>query len=162
MADRELGLKARMQMRSHATGDQVLTTEDHEQLSAYSQKLDEAIGLLREEIKSIDEGRLSSVGRIYPQKAEILKWLEHRAPLVEPFLSSKFANEHKLPHKLAILKDLLEQDGLLLRQMANVAASISREIQKVINRDSLDGLYGKTGEKLSKTTRKNQAVDQKI
>lgn len=162
MSGRELGLNARMQMRKHASGSQVVTEEDHMQLLAYSHKLDEAIALLREEIKDIDEGRLAAVSTIYKRKAELLKWLEFKAPLIESFLRLDVAEHYNLPEKLSTFKNLLEEDGRLLKQIAHVAASISREIHRVINRDSLDGLYGKTGKKISDGPMNKQALDQKI
>jgi hypothetical protein len=151
-----------MAARTRAAADDGLTTEDHRNLGEYAAKLDEATALIREEIAAIIQGRLGVVNEFYAQKAELLKWLELRAPTVEPFLTKPVAQEHGLPGKLATFKTVLQEDGDLLKRMANVAASISREIEKVMNRDSLDGIYGKSGEKLSKSGKADMRLDHEI
>ena len=162
MSKRELRLSDRMVARSRAAADGGLTEEDQKNLKDYATKLDEAISLIRQEIASIVQGDLGAVNELYAQKAELLKWLELRAPTVEPFLGQPVAQEHDLPGKLATFKSVLQEDGDLLKRMAGVAASITREIEKVINRDSLDGLYGKSGEKLSKSGQVKMKLDHEI
>lgn len=162
MSKRELRLSDRMVARSRSASEGGLTDEDQRNLRDYAAKLDEAISLIREEIGSIMQGQLGAVNELYAQKAELLKWLELRAPTVEPFLGQPVAHEHDLPGKLATFKTVLQEDGDLLKRMANVAASISREIEKVMNRDSLDGIYGKSGEKLSKSGKADMRLDHEI
>ncbi len=160
MAKRELRLSARMAARSTAAGK--LTDDDQQSLAAYGSKLDEATEILREEIAAIGEGRLNAVQQIYPRKAEVLKWLELRAPTVEPFMPQPAAQELGLPAKLATFKTALQEDGALLQRMSGVANSMLREIDRVLNRDSLDGLYGKSGQKLAKAGRGQMRLDHKI
>ena len=162
MSKRELKLSDRMAARTQSAAEGALTEEDRRNLSEYAAKLDDPTSVLRDEITAIGEGRLDAVNAFYPRKAELLKWLELRAPTVEPFLRQPLAREHDLPGKLATFKTALQEDGDLLKRMAGVAASITREIEKVVNRDSLDGLYGKSGEKLSKAGRANMRLDHEI
>lgn len=162
MSKRELRLSDRMVARSQVAQNGGLTEEDRQNLGEYASKLDEATRLIREEINSIVQGDLGVVNELYAQKAELLKWLELRAPTVEPFLGQPVAQEHDLPGKLATFKTALQEDGDLLKRMASVAASITREIEKVMNRGSLDGIYGKSGEKLSKAGQANMKLDHEI
>ncbi|MCE8008986.1 flagellar biosynthesis protein FlgI [Aestuariivita sp.] len=162
MTKRALRLGARMQARHRDLGTQVLTDEDRAHLDAYAEKLDAATALIREEIAAIGRGQLDAVGGFYAQKAETLKWLELRAPIVEPFLTHAMAKDCGLPEKLTAFKAALEEDSELLSRMAGVAATIAREIEKAINRTSLDGLYGKSGEKLSKSGKAQVRLDQEI
>lgn len=162
MNSRKLKLNHRMQARTEVGGELALTSEDKENLEAYAQKLDEVIEVLRDEVQSIYEGRLGVVKSVYPQKVELLKWLELRAPIVEPFLNHETARSQGIIDKLATLKSVLEEDGKLLRRMAGVASTIAREIEKSINRNGLDGMYGKSGNRLTKTSDLQKAIDQKI
>lgn len=162
MSSRELKLNHRMQARSQLGGELALTGEDKEHLENYAQKLDEVTKILRDEIEAIYEGRLGVVKSVYPQKVELLKWLELRAPIVEPFLNHETARSKGIIDKLATLKSVLEEDGKLLGRMAGVASTIAREIEKSINRNGLDGMYGKSGNRLTKTSDLQKALDQKI
>lgn len=162
MGDVTSRLNARMQARRDRSGVQTLTDDDVRHLDEYTKKLDDAIDLLREEIAAIGSGQLNHVTNIYPRKSELLKWLELRAPVVEPLLKHDVAIKRRFPERLTTFKELLNQDGQLLKQMAHVAASITREIEKLINRSSLDGLYGQSGEKLSALSSANKALDQEI
>ncbi len=162
MGDVTSRLNARMQARRDRSGVQTLTDDDVRHLDEYTKKLDDAIDLLREEIAAIGSGQLNRVTDIYPRKSELLKWLELRAPVVEPLLKHDVAIKRRFPERLTTFKELLNQDGQLLKQMAHVAASITREIEKLINRSSLDGLYGQSGEKLSALSSANKALDQEI
>lgn len=162
MDRREMKFTARREARGQAIGDRGLTDEDRQHIQSYADKLDAAIDLVREEIAAIGKGHLSAVSTMYVKKSELLKWLELRAPVVEPFLNEDIAKDAGLPTKLATFKSVLEEDSELLQRMAGVAASIAREIQKVMNRDSLDGLYGKSGQKLSNAEASKLRLDQKI
>lgn len=162
MTGRKLNLNHRMQTRTQAGGDQAITGEDKNNLEAYAQKLDEAIEVLRTEVKSIYEGQLGVVNSLYAQKVELLKWLELRAPIVEPFLHHEIARSQGITEKLATLKSVLEEDGKLLKRMAGVASTIAREIEKSINRNGLDGMYGKSGNRLTNSSNRRKSLDQKI
>lgn len=162
MSDFTTRLNARMQARRDRSGSQILTDDDQRHLRDYANKLDEAIELLRKEIDAIVEGQLKVVSEIYPRKAEILKWLELRAPIVEPLATHDVAIKRRFSEKLGTFKELLNQDAQLLKHMAQVAASITREIEKLINRSSLDGIYGQSGEKVSTITSARKALDQEI
>lgn len=158
MTTRDLG---QADPRNTRAGDGV-TDKDRQTLEDYADRLTEAVELLRQEIAAIKDGKLEVVNMLYPKKAELLKWIEMRAPLVEPFLTKPAAQEVELPAKLASFKTALQEDGELLERMSGVAASIAREIQKVLNRDSLDGLYGKSGQKLASGNDVRLKLDKQI
>ena len=148
---------------TQSTGVQhVLTRDDEEHLEDYARRLDEAIAVLNEEISAINQGKYHVVAALFEQKSAVLKWLELRAPLIEPFSTHQAAHTIGLPEKLSEFKDILERNGELLSNMSNAAATIVREIERVLNRNSLDGIYGSSGEKLSKGSKKRMALDQEI
>lgn len=163
MNDVSSRLTARMQAReAQRSTAQSVTEADLKNLDEYAEKLDEATALLRDEVTALGQGHLETIADLYAKKAELLKWLELRAPLVEPFLKLDVASKRQLPIRLQAFKEMLEQDGKLLKHMGQVAVSISREIEKIFNRNSLDGLYGQSGEKLSAFSDQKKALDQKI
>ena len=151
-----------MKARGRATSAHPVTDEDRARLKAYASKLDDATELIRAEIESIKSGRMSAVSETYPAKAEVLKWLELRAPVIEPFLGLECAEDYHFQTRLAALKHVLDQDEKMLKHLAQVAAAVSREIEKVIHRDSLDGLYGQSGKKLSALSAPQKSLDQEI
>lgn len=162
MSKRELRLSDRRAARSARQSGEAMTDEDRRNLSDYATKLEDATAIIRDEIAAIGQGKLGQVNKLYAQKAEILKWLELRAPTVEPFLGQPVAREQDLIGKLAAFKTALQENGDLLKRLSGVASSIAREIEKVINRNSLDGIYGKDGAKMSNAGRSRMKLDHEI
>ena len=140
----------------------VLTAEDAGNLDAFAAKLQEAIDLLSMEITAIGEGRLNVVNEIFDDKAAILKWLELKLPLVEPFMTHEGARTRRLPELLTELKDIVGEDSALLSRMAVAAGTIVREMEKARNRNSLHGNYGKTGEKIAKPATPEIHLDREL
>jgi hypothetical protein len=155
-------MQSRRQDAQAAKGEQTLAADDQEHLRLYAKRLDEAITVLRQEVAAIGNGKYHIVGELFSEKVELLKWLELRAPVVEPFLTHPTAQEMKIPEKLRGFKAVLKEDSELLSRMANAAATIVREIHKVLDRNSLEGIYGSSGEKLSKNKNRPLALDREI
>jgi hypothetical protein len=148
-----------------STGQQhgaVLTAEDAANLDAFAAKLQEAIDLLKGEIAAIGEGHLNVVSDIYNDKAAILKWLELKLPLIEPFTTHEGARSRGLPELLTELKSTVSEDSALLSRMAVAAKTIVREIEKARNRNSLNGNYGKTGNKISNLSEPEIHLDREL
>ncbi len=160
--------KFRMGDRSEArrnSGQQqgtVLTAEDAANLDAFAVKLRETIDLLTREITAIGEGRLNVVNEIFDAKAAILKWLELKLPLVEPFMAHEDAKSRGLPELLRELKAVVSEDSALLSRMAAAAGTIVREIEKARGRNSLHGNYGKTGEKVGAPSTPEMHLDREL
>jgi hypothetical protein len=140
----------------------LLTAEDAANLDAFAIKLQEAIDLLTEEVTAIGEGRLNVVSDIFSQKAALLKWLELKLPLIEPFMNHEGTKERGLPGLLAELKGIASEDGALLSRMSTAAGTIVREIEKATNRNNLHGTYGKSGEKIGKPVGQEIHLDREL
>jgi len=147
---RKFRIGNRMEARRSApvAGGAVLTEEDEANIAAFTDKVGEAIALLNDEIAALAEGRFHVVSEMFEQKAAVLKWLELRMPLVEPFLSHEVAKARGLPDRLAELQRVVGEDSEMLQRMARAAGTIVHEIRKATERHGLNGLYGKTGQKL--------------
>ncbi|MGH1466626.1 MAG: flagellar biosynthesis protein FlgI [Cognatishimia sp.] len=158
IAERKFRFGERQKARDTATAGGLsagLTERDVQNLDAFAAKLSDAIDLLQQEIDAINAGDLNIVSALYEQKADALKWLELKMPLVEPFMAEDAAKARRLPQRLDDLKRVVEENSSLLARMATAAGTVVREIEKATQRHSLNGLYGKTGQKLNdnKTTK---------
>ena len=142
------------------SGDAVLpTAEDARNVEAYTVKIREILTLLSQEIAAIKSGELERVNELFESKSKLFKWLELRAPLVEPFLGNEIAKKYRLDSLLKELKDRIEEDTLLLSRMAAAAKTIVREVEKANERRGLDGLYGHSGKRADTSSGKNKGFD---
>ncbi|NRB02725.1 MAG: flagellar biosynthesis protein FlgI [Rhodobacteraceae bacterium] len=142
-----------------SSGAVLPTAEDMGNIKAYTQKIQEVLTLLSQEISAIKAGELDQVTALFEQKTALFKWLELRTPLIEPFLNNEAAKQHRMDDLLKELRDRIEEDTLLLSRMASAAKAIVREMEKANERRGLDGLYGQSG-KLSDTPKtKKKGVD---
>lgn len=139
-----------------------LTEKDAENINQYVGKIRETVDLLRHEIDAIKAGELEVIGQIFEEKSRKLKWLELRTPLIEPFLDHEFAQKLSLRPLLAELKRNIEEGGAMLARMAIAARTIRREVEKIHNRNGLDNVYGKTGEKLAGGAGQKLKLDQEL
>ena len=138
-----------------------LTPEDEDNLRGYVDKIEETIEVLEREIQAIKGGDLGIVSTVFDEKARLLKWLELQTTLVEPFINQPIAQELEIKHHLSRLKKYVEEDSTMLSRMAVAARTILREVEKISNRNELDGNYGKLGQRVSGQSGNNMRVDQK-
>jgi hypothetical protein len=139
-----------------------LTAEDEANLDAYVDKIQETVAILRKEITAINNGELEVISNVFEEKSKVLKWLELRTPLVEPFLNHEFARKLKIKEHLGDLKKYIEEDGAMLSRMAVAARTILREVDKVTNRNSLGDLYGKSGRKMGANASGKLEIDREF
>lgn len=123
--------------------------------------VDKLARLLRDEIAAITGGRLAEVTEIYPQKTALLAEVEAafatpRALLVDHPQASE------LQAKLEELRGLIAQDHALLEKMADATGAIIDELDRIRDRHSLSGTYGRDGEKKVNVTKTSQHFDQSL
>lgn len=147
---RKFRIGERMEARrtAQAADGLVLTKEDEANIEAFAAKVGEAVALLNQEVAALSEGRFQVVSDLFEEKAALLKWLELRLPLVEPFLSHAAAKSRGLPERMVELQAAVSADSEMLQRMASAAGTIVQEIRKATERHGLNGLYGKSGQKL--------------
>jgi hypothetical protein len=139
-----------------------LTAEDEQNLDAYVTKIKETVTILRKEMDAVKEGELEAVSNLFDEKSRVLKWLELRTPLVEPFLNHEFAQKLNIKGHLIELRKYIEEDGAMLSRMAIAARTVLREIEKINNRNTLGGVYGKSGQKISNATGGRINLDEEL
>lgn len=139
-----------------------LMPEDAQNLENYVSKIKETVAILRREIEDVKAGKLETVGEVFEEKSKILKWLELRTPLVEPFLNHEFALRLRIKEHLSELKQSIEEDGAILSRMAIAARTVLREVEKINKRNGLDNIYGQSGQKLSGAASGKPSLDQEF
>lgn len=132
---------------------------DSENIVRFNEEVLEATLLLQREINEIGNGNLNVVKGTYDEKCRIFKKIELNSPLVEPFLASKTSQRLSLPQNLKSLNEVALKNSDLLKRMANAASSIVKEINMANSRQTLSGLYGKTGQKITGTQQLSQKFD---
>ena len=155
--------KRRLQARRGGQPDSaVMTEEDGRTLAGFEADLVAVTDLLHAEIDAIGAGALETVTELYDRKAELLKRIELKMPVVEPFLRDRLDAPGALRDRVAAFRDAVEEDSLLLERMSQATAAIMREIEKIRDRHSLNGLYGKRGQKVIDGAGTRQQIDKTI
>ncbi|TMV72715.1 hypothetical protein FGG78_29560 [Thioclava sp. BHET1] len=156
-------IEARRAQIAAGLGDAVpMTEEDRANLSAFEADMLSVTGLLNKEVAAIAEGRFEAVNELYERKAELLKRIEFLMPVVEPFLRQRLDEDEELRGRLRSLKAAVQEDSALLARMSAATSEIVRELDKIRDRHSLKGLYGKSGRRLSDSTSDPRLIDKTI
>jgi len=91
-------------------------------------------------------GDIAAVAGLYDEKARLLKTLELHQPRIEPFLREGGEPVAALRGLIRDLADQIQVNGRLLKGMAEASRSILGEIERTRSRQSLRGLYDKSGQ----------------
>ena len=164
ISQRQFRVAGRKQNRTSGQGTVAIapTELDLQNIDAFASKISEAVSVLKQEIAGINDGQLNIVSELYNQKAGILKWLELKMPLIEPFMNDDAVKARRLPDRLAELKEAVSENNALLSRMSVAAGTIVREIEKAQNRHSLNGLYGKSGRRIGADSSRSRALDKEL
>lgn len=123
-----------------------LTQEDEDNIKGFEGVLSDTLGLLRGENKALVEKDIGTVASYFEEKARLLETLERRQPTVEPFLAVDVPSVMQLRKLIRDLADQLELNEKLLKGMADASRTILSEIEHLRSRQSLKGVYDKTGQ----------------
>lgn len=164
ISQRQFRMSSRKQTAGSGQGAMTLapTELDIQNIDDFAAKLGEAVSLLKQEIAGINDGNLNIVSELYNQKASILKWLELKMPLVEPFMEDDVVPTRRLPTRLAELKEAVSENNALLSRMSAAAGTVVREIEKAQQRHSLSGLYGKSGRRIGAESGRSRTLDKEL
>ena len=124
-----------------------LTRDDEQNISEFTRIVDDTIQVLAIENDALKNGDVSRVADCFEAKSQLMKDLTLRQPVVEPFLREDMDEIAELKLRIRKLADSLEQNGILLQGMAAASRSIISEVENIRRRQSLDGVYDKTGQK---------------
>lgn len=142
-----LGL--RLRARRHAGGGaSTLTAEDRDNIDSFEQVLARTLTLLGAENEALAQGDITAVAGLYDEKVRLLKTLELHQPRIEPFLRDGGEHMAGLRDLIRSLAEQLQVNGRLLKGMAEASRAIVDEVERARSRQSLHGLYDKTGQLL--------------
>lgn len=125
-----------------------LTQADEDNITQFGQIVEQLTGLLGQENDALREADLSLVALLFEQKQALLKRLETRQPVVEPFLRESAEVTQDLKVRIGKLAEQIETNAVLLSAMAEASRNIRQEVNRVRDRHSLKGMYGKSGQAL--------------
>lgn len=136
--------KAR-QEREEVEDRVIVTDEDLANLDEFSGLVQETVDLLRLENDAL---RLADTGRVaayFRRKQELLRLLSIRQPLIEPQLKIDRPDVHAAKDRLRELAAELRLNANLLAGVAAASHTILSEVDRIRKRQSLEGIYDKTG-----------------
>ncbi|MFG6082807.1 hypothetical protein ACEUZ9_004039 [Paracoccus litorisediminis] len=122
-----------------------LTSDDEKNISEFEVLITTGIRVLEMENEALVSGDVARVAEYYERKTELLRELTLRQPVIEPFLKDDLPEIANLRDLIRELRDNLQRNGVLLQGMASASRSILSEIERVRKRQSLDGVYDKSG-----------------
>ncbi|WP_194134456.1 hypothetical protein [Salipiger mangrovisoli] len=124
--------------------------------------IDRLARLLRDEIAAIGKGELARVEELFPRKQELLAEIEAAFADPEPLLGGDDPAAEKLRDSLSGLRELIHSDLALLRRMTEATGAVAKEIDRIRERQSLRGVYGKDGTKSKQGVTQTQRYDQSV
>ena len=143
-----LGARLRERRRRASQGERPpLTGDDEQNISEFTRIVDSTIQLLAIENDALRAGDVTRVAECFDAKSQLLKDLTLRQPVVEPCLKEDMEEIADLKLRIRKLAESLDQNGVLLQGMASASRAIISEVEHIRRRQSLDGVYDKTGQK---------------
>ncbi|MBY6093036.1 hypothetical protein [Maritimibacter alkaliphilus] len=124
--------------------------------------IDQLTKLLRDEIAAIGAGRLEEVNKLFPKKAALLERLQEASPALEKAAQEEGAAAERLRDKFRTLQDLIRSDLAILERMTHATGEIAKELSRLRERQSLNGLYGSSGTTRQEVVAAATQVDQTI
>ena len=138
----------------------VPTEDDKKQMSLFLEAIDNMCDILKKENTSIKSGNIDIVTELYEMKKEGLSIIEQKSALLDNHIKKKTFPECE--EKIIKLNELVQENGVLLERMSAAASSIASQIQKIRDKNTLNGIYEKTGKKISDTQKYSSKLDQKL
>lgn len=143
-----LGLRFGERRRRAQDGERPpLTTDDENNISDFASLISETIRLLDGENQALIAGQVSRVSEYYEEKERLLRELTLKQPVIEPFLTETTPEIIDLRTLIVKLSESLSRNGDLLKGMAEASAAIISEVEHIRKRQSLEGVYDKTGQR---------------
>lgn len=142
-----LGLRLGERRQRTQAGDRpALTSDDEANIADFESLVGDAIRLLAHENDALVEGDVAGVAGFHEAKLQLLRELTLKQPVIEPFLREEIEPMASLRALLREFAEQLRKNGELLSGMASASRSILSEVERVRQRQSLNGVYDKTGQ----------------
>lgn len=136
-----------------------LTTADEDNIRSFTNLVVELTALLERENQALNQRDPQAVAHLYEEKQQLLKRLETRQPVIEPFLKESAEVTAQLRGHIRTLSAVLELNAGLLMVMSEASLNIRNEVNRVRDRHSLKGMYDKTGQGIDNSPQRRKAID---
>jgi len=134
--------------RSQAGENPALTETDYDNITEFEKLIGGAIKILELENEALERGDARGVADLFESKTRLLNDLTIRQPVIEPFLKEDVSEIAALRGLIRELAEHLHRNSELLQGMATASRTMISEIERMRKRQSLDGIYDKTGQRL--------------
>ncbi|MGR3322014.1 MAG: hypothetical protein ACU0DK_08800 [Pseudooceanicola sp.] len=124
--------------------------------------IDRLSRVLRDEIAAIGQGHLAQVEELFPRKAQLLQEIEEAFQNAGGLLDGEEPPAVRLREKLSELRRLIQADLAVLQRMTEATGAVAREIERIRDRHSLNGLYDRDGTHPAQGVARTQRLDQSI
>lgn len=141
-----LGLRLSERKARQGSGTSGLTQEDEANLEEFETIVSNMIEFLRKEQDALAANDIGRVASYFEEKVKLLEAIERRQPVVEPFLTADVPVAVQLRNLIKELSEQIATNERLLRGMAEASRTIVNEIEHLRNRQSLKGVYDKSGQ----------------
>lgn len=159
-SDGKSRFKQRMEARREA--DAGLSETDRETVACYADCVEQLIALLEEEETVLKEGRIDALEGVFERKAEVVRLMEIKMPIVEMLISKDTDEIVELRERSLVLRDRAAQVSLVVERITAATSAVAREIEKIRDRHSLNGLYASDGRKRGSTGPSRQRIDESL
>lgn len=139
-----------------------LTDQEKGHLEGFERAVDTMIEILNEENDGLSNGSVHVVSVTGERKEEATRQLENKYAIVEDILTHHPDRFSSLKVKFQELKDKSDENGVLLERMGIATRAVVREIEKVKERHSLNGIYSSSGRKRSENLSPTPRLDKKL
>lgn len=136
-----------------------LTADDESNITDFSETTLGLIKLLLAENEALRRADVDAVAGYFPQKQDLLRRIEIRQPVIEPFLRESAEVTEALRLRIHELAQVIEENSRLLASMAEAAQMMRGELDRVRDRHSLKGMYDKSGQKATTAGAKRRGLD---
>lgn len=158
-----LSLRLRERRYRESQGERPpLTSADEENISEFERLITAGIRLLDLENEALEAGDVTRVAGYFERKSELLREMSLRQPVIEPFLNDDIPEIVNLRGLIRELSENFKRNGRLLEGMAMASRSILSEVERVRQRQSLNGVYDKTGQLKTGLDRKSGSILKKL
>lgn len=123
-----------------------LTAEDESNIESFEAILSSTLDLLRQENEALRNRDVTKVTSFFEEKARLLETLETKQPVVEPFLKLEVPAVLQLRSLIRDLAEQLKLNEHMLHGMARASRTILTEVEHLRTRQSLQGIYTKSGQ----------------
>ena len=130
--------------------------------SRANQLIDRLARVLRDEIAAIGQGQLAQVEALFPRKSALLEEIEAAFKDASHLLEGDEPPAQRLRTRLTELRSLIQSDLALLKRMTEATGAVAREIERIRDRHSLNGLYDRDGTPSAQSVAHLQRLDHSI